>query len=142
MLLGEGVIEALPVLDIGKRVGPTNYIDFIGPDEMFNSIMKGVDVYRRPFISIKVKYNDLNSNSDEDLVKFAVGTFFQRYTDDNYNWAYGTRYKQNIIYNSSIVRDYDYESLETRLKKIFDGESVNIIKVYQDDNTNLSIILV
>ena len=41
-------------LDIGERMGMTDYIDFLTQDEVPKNVMKGVDYYRRKFITIKI----------------------------------------------------------------------------------------
>jgi len=126
--LGEQVIRELPVLDLGNRGGSTDYIDFIRAEEMEFPVMRGVDKFRRPFIAIKVNC------VDSALEKQMVGTIFQRYTDNDVNWAYGTCYEQNIIYWDSRLRLEDYRNLETRLKKLFSGGSVKSVDFWPKDN--------
>ena len=46
----------IPILDIGDRTGRTDYIDFIGIDDMSYPIMKGMDVHLRPFLALKVHF--------------------------------------------------------------------------------------
>lgn len=122
--LGENFIETLPVLDIGLRCGSTDYIDFITIEDMTSSIMKGTDCHKRPFIAIKVKCAENGVN------KYAVGTFFQRYSDESKSWAFGTCYETNIIYYDSRVRITDYHDLESRLKKIFNRGTVHNVKFW------------
>ena len=43
-----------PILDLGNRVGWTQYIDFITWDEVNYPIMKGRDKFNRYFIVIKM----------------------------------------------------------------------------------------
>lgn len=38
-------IQNIPILDIGRRIGHTEYIDFLQWDEVEYPIMKGVDIY-------------------------------------------------------------------------------------------------
>lgn len=64
-------LEGIPILDIGRRVGQTDYIDFIKWDEVTEPVMKGIDVYGRHFIVIKVSIGDIN----------LMETYFQRYSD-------------------------------------------------------------
>lgn len=64
-------LEGIPILDIGRRVGQTDYIDFLKWDEVTESVMKGIDVYGRHFIVIKVSIGDIN----------LMETYFQRYSD-------------------------------------------------------------
>ena len=69
---GKAIFEALPVLDIGKKMGRTDYIDFITPRDMTAPIMRGIDRYKRPFFALRA------TRDDAQLVQ----TFFQRYTDE------------------------------------------------------------
>jgi hypothetical protein len=52
---GKGKFYGLPSLKIGDKMGKTGYIDFIKPDMMRSSIMRGKDKYGRLFFVIKVK---------------------------------------------------------------------------------------
>ena len=42
----------IPILDIQSREGATGYIDFIDINEVTSPLMRGVDVYNRPFFTI------------------------------------------------------------------------------------------
>jgi hypothetical protein len=65
-----------PVLDIGERIGPTGYIDFIPLKEITHPVMIGNDFFKRKFIIIKaIVYK-----------KICVQTFFQRYSDNVDLW--------------------------------------------------------
>jgi hypothetical protein len=124
-------LKNIPELDIGNRVGYTDYIDFIKAEDMKFPIMKGVDCFRRPFLAIKVNVKYVGS--DEELKKERydlVGTIFQRYTDDKYSWAFGTCYHLNMLFWDSRIRDYDYKNIETRLQKLFNGEILRNINFY------------
>ena len=44
----------LPELNLGNRMGPTDYINFLKPEDLAAPIMKGTDKYNRPFIAIKM----------------------------------------------------------------------------------------
>lgn len=134
--------DELPILDLGNRSGHTDYIDFITTQEMSSSIMRGIDVYKRPFIAFKVKVIDAN-NVEQEM----VSTFFQRYTDDIYNWAYGTCYNTNTLYHNSRIHDYEYEMLTSRLCKLISGIPIKNIEYskndidYENGNGKYTIIL-
>jgi len=71
-----------PRLDIGKRVGHSEYIDFIQEEELLdNNIMKGTDSYRRKFIVIKAIV--ILKNGER---KKTFSTFFQRYSENDLLW--------------------------------------------------------
>lgn len=114
-------IDELPVLDTGSRVGMTDYIDFITEDEMKYPVMRGVDVYRRPFISVRVTVTKPSGDTSK-----AVGTFFQRYTDaPQAQWCFGTCYPIGIITDESYTNRERQDKLENRLRKLFNGETLN-----------------
>ena len=108
----------LPLLDLKLKSGDTGYIDFISPEDMSHSIMRGTDMYGRPFVSLKIQA----VQNEQDV---HVGTFFQRYSDNFDDWAFGTDFLHfGILYHDSRVRPVDYPMLETRLKQLIAGQSV------------------
>ena len=118
--------RTLPRLNLGDRVGLTDYIDFLTPDDMTHPIMEGIDAYRRPFVAFK-----LTVCRADRPVEQVVCTFFQRFSDNTDSWAFGTNlWNFGILYNDSRVRDYDYALLEDRLGRLVAGE-----KVYHDEYT-------
>ena len=77
---GEAAFNQLPVLDIGNHTGATGYIDFLEPNDLRESVMRGTDAAGRPFISLKMRFN-----ASEPFVI----TFFQRYRTGG-RWTWGT----------------------------------------------------
>ena len=71
-------INNLPVLDLGERVGDTQYIDFIKWEEVTSSAMTGVDILNRPFVVVKFKI-------DNETAPY-MQTFFQRYSNEPQLW--------------------------------------------------------
>ena len=51
---GELVLELdkFPKLDIGNRMGTTDYIDFLKMEEITHPIMTGLDIFKRYFNSL------------------------------------------------------------------------------------------
>lgn len=74
-------IMKFPIINIGDKVGHTDYIDFLRPNDLSFPIMRGVDTFKRPFISLR--YIDRRYNETK------VETFFQRYSDDYLTWTSG-----------------------------------------------------
>ncbi len=112
-------LKRLLALDIKNRRGSTDYIDFIKVKDMTSFIMRGVDCMQRPFIAFKVSYTDGKGKH------FSVErTFFQLYTDNTYQWAHGTCYEGDLIYDRSCVEQCDSKTLSTRLEK---NQSVEIL---------------
>ena len=64
--------KSLPNLNIGKRNGMTDYIDFIQFNEV-DTIAKGTDWFGRVFIVIKCVIDN----------RPIMQTFFQRYSNSN-----------------------------------------------------------
>jgi hypothetical protein len=65
---------------LGRRMGHTDYIDFLYQDEVPKNMMKGRDKYSRQFLTMKIGGIDL------DTMKFfkCGQVFFERYTDSPY----------------------------------------------------------
>ncbi len=80
--------------------------------------MKGVDMYRRPFVACK-----LTATSFAETFEF-VGTFFQRYTDEETEWAYGTYAPLNLLFHDSRIRPQHHNDLEQRLCRLLRREVV------------------
>ena len=77
----EKLIRLLPVLSCkAEYIGGTDYIDCIKPKNLTNSIMVGVDFFRRPFITIKYKYQ----TKKERIGRITV---FQRYSESKTQWV-------------------------------------------------------
>ena len=112
----------LPCLDLGDRMGLTDYIDFLTPDDMAHDIMAGIDAYRRPFVAFKLQVCSVDRADRADEV---VCTFFQRFSDNTESWAFGTTLNGlGILYHDSRVRKDDYALLEDRLGRLIAGETV------------------
>lgn len=76
--LYDEVCEKYPRLDLGQRVGRTEYIDFILPDELTAPVMRGVDCLQRKFICIRI----ILSNGRK-----VATTFFQRHANNSDYWV-------------------------------------------------------
>jgi hypothetical protein len=99
-------IDKIPILDLGNKSGITNYIDFVTVEDVNAPIMKGIDVYKRPFLTLRIQDRLENTVS--------VHTIFRRYTDaSSETWCTGTRYRCLI---DTCIRDLDRDFL-TRLFK-------------------------
>lgn len=79
--LGEGtnsrLTPSIPSLDIGTRMGSTDYIDILTPKDMVAPVMYGYDRFGRFFLAIHYRKND-----KEDVM-----TIFHRYTSDFDIWV-------------------------------------------------------
>ena len=114
-----------PILDIGRKVGFTDYIDFIRLKDVRYPFMKGTDVFRRKFIVVKMIVND------EVII---METYFQRYTDNRNRWmacGHATRHSLLNTVGTGLIS----EQIEL-LKKIISGESVKIEEKHNTDFSN------
>ena len=108
-------IPDIPILDIGRRIGHTEYIDFLKWDEVTSPIMKGIDVYKRHFLVVKMI---VDGNK-------IMETYFQRHTNNVNFWmacGHTTRGFLNTQ-GSGLIK----EQIEL-LKKVINGENVLIEK--------------
>lgn len=69
----------IPQLDLCDRMGHTGYLDFIRSVDVPHSVMHGIDVHQRFFITIKCTDD---SGEDEEVL-----VVFQRYTGDDSIWV-------------------------------------------------------
>jgi len=93
--LPKKVIEILPVLPWKRNyVGTSDYIDGIRAKDLTYPIMIGVDHFRRPFITIKYKFNKN---------EYGHITVFQRYTDNKKGWVKCNTKGPLMIHDGSSV---------------------------------------
>ena len=64
-------LEGIPILDIGSREEATSYGDFLKWEEVTEPVMKGMDLFGRRFVVLKLSIEDTNF----------METYFQRYSD-------------------------------------------------------------
>ena len=148
--------KSIPKLDLESYVGASDYIDFITPEMMSESIMTGYDVYNRQFLALKLdievvkkrsKYGDEEKEEkeyedDEDIYNKlgykiqVVETFFERYSNDDKTLAFGCMNYTHMLYNDSRVRDYDFDNLLKRLKILFDGNALYNIDSWKIQNSS------
>lgn len=106
---GVYALEKYPVHDLGNRMGHTGYIDILRPDDLSSPIVKGVDCYGRPFVSVRVQNKNDNSRY--------VFTIFRRYTSPDSLWSLGMgpsiHFKDGYtIFSGDTVYSNDYKILE------------------------------
>lgn len=99
-------------LNIGNRMGPTDYLDFIRLDEVKYPFMKGIDKYGRYFFVLKLKINN-------DII---METYFQRYSY-GMNWQACGKYSYRFLYTCGGGLNKDQKDLLINLIK---GEKIKI----------------
>ena len=80
------------VLDVQHRTGLTGYIDFIDLSEITAPVMKGIDIFSRPFFTVCA---EIQYHGDENIIP-TFTTFFQRYTDNPRLWMACGKYHELI----------------------------------------------
>jgi hypothetical protein len=76
----------LPVLDLGDRVGYTDYIDFLYWEDIPKSIMKGIDRCNRNFLAFKLGLKIVKEDGSEKM-KYFTQVFFERYSKNSDVWV-------------------------------------------------------
>ena len=133
----------IPVLNIGKRQGGTEYIDFIHPKEVTFPVMKGIDIFRRPFIVVKFFV---------DYKYICVQTFFQRYSNDKKLWVGCGHFGENLIetYGGMNIKQFELLSkiinkekvkLEIYHKPFNDKLIGKFIELYDENKINATIFI-
>jgi hypothetical protein len=113
--------DHIPILDLGKRCGSTDYIDFIKTAEVKYPIVKGIDCYKRPFIVMKVISVDDGS--------LYMETFFQRYTDDTHLWmGAGHHYQFMDTYGGMTEKQFQL------LKRLIEGQTCDLPQKISSDH--------
>ena len=115
--------DSIPIFDIKDREGNTEYIDFLKENEINYPVMKGVDKYKREFVTIKanMKFYDINDNI---ICMFNVfETFFKRYTEKNIWMGCGNFGKQFMSTTGGLTKIQDELLLE-----LINNKTVKILK--------------
>ena len=112
-----------PILKWDKKfLGFTGYIDHITSYDLVSPIMIGIDNYQRPFVSIKFIINK----------RIGCITYFQRYENCVYNWAWGG----DNFYGYGTNR-LEYDDLPKILYLLDEMENNDEVFSYHDDiNSN------
>ena len=119
------------ILDVGNKKGLTNYIDFIKEKELTHNLMKGVDIFNRKFITLKVGILNINTNK---LIRLNQ-VFFQRYSDDINGWMSATIENQcEIMYSYGGIREEQYKLLND----LVDGKTLIIEDYHRISSPNLN----
>jgi hypothetical protein len=104
-------VDTLPQLDLKGRMGSTDYIDFVTPNDMTSPVMKFRDRFNRPGIAIHivgktpgVMVKDLYGDEKTDSSTLNnVLALFQRYSDTTGKWSYGwgrSKFAIEHVYNA------------------------------------------
>ena len=118
-------------LDIGNRVGLTDYIDFLREHEITHNLMKGVDTYKRKFIVMKVGIMNPKTGKLYRLQQ----VFFQRYTNELYDWMTAT-----IVGNVEFM--YSYGGMKPiqykMINDLVDGKTIMVEDCHRMSSPNFT----
>lgn len=97
-------VDKLPVLNLNKRQGVTDYIDFIDSEEMTSPVMKFRDVFGRPGIAFhlvgkKPGYQVDMRNCKNTAELDGVLVLFQRYSTPG-TWSLAWGHSNSTIYHA------------------------------------------
>ena len=116
-------------IPIDQKKHHSDNIDFFMWKDAPKPVMKGIDVYNRPFITIKVIIDNKQ--------KF-MQTFFQRYTNEKYTWVgcissttketKPTLYRNDFLYTSGGMNKEQFKLVTSLINNYLDGkyESITI----------------
>ena len=106
-------------------MGTTDYIDFLTRDEVPKNVMKGIDCFKRKFITIKIGGIDL------DNMKFfrSAQVFFERYTGQPYLASAGLEAMFILTIGGTSPAQYQLinDLVDGKLVKI--GKNIDLIPV-------------
>jgi len=124
-VLGKELYAKIPTIETKDvKVGSTMYLDLFD-DEQFdkNTIIKGVDRYRREFVSFKVSLKN-NNNTEKKYIL----TMFNRYSDDKHCnvicVSHRSKTKDRLIENYIGTTRLNND-VSKKLKKLFDNYKNN-----------------
>jgi hypothetical protein len=124
---GELVLELdkFPKLDIGNRMGTTDYIDFLKMEEITHPIMTGLDIFKRYFIVMKLLVDG----------RIVLQTIFQRYSDNLSDWRGCGHFSPNVLLFSSCS-NITVDTFELILSLLKGEENIIIKKEHNPEDSN------
>lgn len=118
--------------NLGGRMGLTDYIDFLKQDEVPKNLMKGVDIYGRKFLTMKIGGIDLNNNKF-----FKSGqVFFERYSNDHTKIA-GADFEGSFI---SIYGGINQDQLKL-IDDLVDGKIIKVKSEHRFNSSDYNVII-
>ena len=119
--------KQFPVIHVGQRNGPTDYIDYLSWNEVKHPVMVGTDKFKRHFIVVKMTVDD----------KKVMQTFFQRYTNGTMWMPCG--HATDLLLNVTPMKEKDFKLV----KDIIKGKKITLDinqHSYDDVHRNGAII--
>jgi len=90
-IFGDDLLAQIPTVSVTS--GSTDYLDLVKPEDFIDEsnnpvfMAKGIDCFKRPFVTMGLQ---VNKKSDVDFCidsKYYIYTIFRRYTDANSIWV-------------------------------------------------------
>ena len=129
------LINKYPTLDTGNRNGLTDYIDYIELSEVTDMVVKGSDLFNRPFFVIKYKIEGFDA--------VCIQTFFKRYSNTEYPWMGCGHFTANLIDTSGGISTVQFRFMRDLIKnkeaiitndvrpcsyELYEGKKVTLVK--------------
>jgi hypothetical protein len=119
------------IYDLKGRMGVTDYIDFLKRDEVPKNVMKGVDCYRRTFLTMKIGGIDLDT-----MKFFKTGqVFFERYTGEPY--LASADFEGMFIWTTGGTTTIQYKLIND----LVDGKLVKLEEEHRFNSSNCNVVV-
>ena len=119
--INEEKLKKIPNLSIENEEGFSDYIDFIDWNDIKKPIMKGIDIFNRPFFTMKLCLLIIKPEN-KIKTKFFPQTFFQRYSNINNNWV--TSGINGLIFTTGGMNREQYKMLND----LIEGKTIEVSK--------------
>ena len=135
---------------MSEQVNPlliTHYLDRFISQDLNSPIMKGIDYYHRPFITLKYKTEDwelIRPGQDNLKIKGEDGIFtiFQRYTGGS-GWVKSSNYRCPILYESAVYIDEKYQKIIVKnIIELLLNKPISVYNYYTDSIVKIKCQLV
>lgn len=144
----KAIYQTLPQLSFqAHHMGGTHYLDRFISQDLNSPIMRGIDCYRRPFITLKYKTEDwelIRPGQDNLKIKGEDGIFtiFQRYTGGS-GWVKSSNYRCPILYESAVYIDEKYQKIIIKnIIELLLNKPISVYNYYTDSIVKIKCQLV
>lgn len=108
-------IYNLPIIKFKNSfIGYTDCIDNIKVSDIDRKIMMGIDYFKRPFFTFKIKYYNFNKK----FIKTKISVLYQRYINNTQHWVFESYYNNN--FNNIMFQENNF----IKLKEIIQNNKI------------------
>ena len=122
-----------------KYLGSTGYIDRIRVKNVTHKIMRGIDKWNRPFITLRLKDNDEDTCSKYNSY---IIVLFKRYYDDKKTWTHSINRGIDIFTDTGhFLRNDDIkdEHIINNMHNLLNNKNFIYKNDYEDPNKQIKI---